>query len=112
MILFSVPRQSYQKCQIKYRGLFDAFLSYKYNFSSPKGPIYREIFEAYMALKGNLRDFTITQLFNLVNVARKTGTLVLERPNEKVAGFFFRGKDRLCSKWSRREQPDCSIIPG
>ena len=31
-----------------------------------------------MALKGNLRDFTITQLLNLVNLAQKTGTLVIE----------------------------------
>ena len=28
-----------------------------------------------MALRGNLRDFTITQLLNLVNLAQKTGTL-------------------------------------
>lgn len=45
-----------------------------------------------MALKGNLRDFTITQLLNLVNVARKTGTLILERPNEKVIVSFLEGK--------------------
>ena len=37
-----------------------------------------------MALKGNLRDFTITQLLNLINLARKTGTLVVEGPSEQV----------------------------
>ncbi|MFZ2096060.1 MAG: DUF4388 domain-containing protein [Anaerolineales bacterium] len=45
-----------------------------------------------MALKGNLRDFSITQLLNLVNVARKTGTLVIERPQEQVFISFKEGK--------------------
>lgn len=45
-----------------------------------------------MALKGNLRDFTITQLLNLVNVAQKTGTLILERANERVLVSFREGK--------------------
>lgn len=45
-----------------------------------------------MALKGNLRDFTITQLLNLINLARKTGTLVVERPNERVFVSFREGK--------------------
>jgi len=31
-----------------------------------------------MALKGNLRDFSATQLLNLINLARKTGTLTIE----------------------------------
>ena len=30
-----------------------------------------------MALKGNLRDFSTTQLLNLVNLARKTGKLTV-----------------------------------
>jgi hypothetical protein len=45
-----------------------------------------------MALKGNLKDFTITQLLNLVNVAQKTGTLILERANERVLLSFREGK--------------------
>jgi hypothetical protein len=45
-----------------------------------------------MALKGNLRDFSITQLLNLVNVARKTGTLVIERAQEHVSLSFKEGK--------------------
>ncbi len=45
-----------------------------------------------MALKGNLRDFSITQLLNLVNVARKTGTLVIERDSEKLYVTFRDGK--------------------
>jgi hypothetical protein len=45
-----------------------------------------------MALKGNLRDFSISQLLNLVNVARKTGTLVVERSQEQVYVSFREGK--------------------
>jgi predicted DNA-binding transcriptional regulator len=45
-----------------------------------------------MALKGNLRDFNISQLFNLINLARKTGTLIVESSNEKVMVSFREGK--------------------
>jgi hypothetical protein len=45
-----------------------------------------------MALKGNLRDFTITQLLNLINLARKTGTLIVEGPSETVWVSFYDGK--------------------
>ena len=45
-----------------------------------------------MALKGNLRDFSITQLLNLVNVAQKTGTLVIEGPSDKAWVSFRDGK--------------------
>lgn len=45
-----------------------------------------------MALKGNLRDFSITQLLNLVNVAQKTGTLVVEHSSEQVYLSFREGK--------------------
>ena len=45
-----------------------------------------------MALKGNLRDFSITQLLNLVNVAQKTGTLVVERSPEQIFISFREGK--------------------
>jgi len=45
-----------------------------------------------MALKGNLRDFTITQLLNLINLAHKTGTLIIEHPTEKVTVSFREGK--------------------
>ena len=44
-----------------------------------------------MALRGNLRDFTITQLFNLINLACKTGTLVVEGPNETAKVAFREG---------------------
>ena len=45
-----------------------------------------------MALRGNLRDFTITQLLNLVNLAKKTGTLVVDGPNEQAQLAFREGK--------------------
>jgi hypothetical protein len=45
-----------------------------------------------MALKGNLRDFSITQLLNLINVAQKTGTLIVEGPTEKAWVSFREGK--------------------
>lgn len=41
-----------------------------------------------MALKGNLRDFTTAQLLNLINLARKTGTLTIE--GSQVAHMSFR----------------------
>ncbi|MBV6452454.1 MAG: hypothetical protein MHPDNHAH_03211 [Anaerolineales bacterium] len=45
-----------------------------------------------MALRGNLRDFTITQLLNLINLARKTGTLVVDGPGEQAHVSFREGK--------------------
>lgn len=45
-----------------------------------------------MALRGNLRDFTFTQLLNLVNLAQKTGTLVVESPGETAQVYFREGK--------------------
>lgn len=48
--------------------------------------------EVYMALRGNLRDFTITQLLNLINLAQKTGTLVVDGPSEQAYISFRNGK--------------------
>lgn len=45
-----------------------------------------------MAFRGNLRDFTITQLLNVINLAGKTGTLVVEGPNETAKVSFRDGK--------------------
>ena len=45
-----------------------------------------------MALRGNLRDFTVTQLLNLINLAQKTGTLVLDGPSEQAQIAFRDGK--------------------
>lgn len=45
-----------------------------------------------MALKGNLRDFSTTQLLNLVSLAKKTGTLVVDGPGEAAQLAFRNGK--------------------
>lgn len=45
-----------------------------------------------MALRGNLRDFTVTQLLNLINLAQKTGTLIVDGPTEQAQVSFRDGK--------------------
>ncbi|GAB4416444.1 MAG: DUF4388 domain-containing protein [Anaerolineales bacterium] len=45
-----------------------------------------------MALRGNLRDFSITQLLNLINLAGKTGTLVIDGPTDQAHVAFTSGK--------------------
>jgi hypothetical protein len=45
-----------------------------------------------MALKGKLQDFGITQLLNLINLARKTGTLYLDGPRGQSYLSFREGK--------------------
>lgn len=45
-----------------------------------------------MALRGNLRDFTVTQLLNLINLASKTGTLVVDGTSEQAYISFREGK--------------------
>jgi hypothetical protein len=44
-----------------------------------------------MAIKGNLRDFTITQLLNLINLANKTGTLVIDGSSDSALISFKEG---------------------
>ena len=45
-----------------------------------------------MALKGKLEDFGITQLLNLINLARKTGTLYLQGTEDEAYLCFREGK--------------------
>lgn len=45
-----------------------------------------------MALHGNLRDFTITQLLNLIILASKTGTLIVDGISEQAYISFREGK--------------------
>jgi len=45
-----------------------------------------------MALKGHLRDFSTTQLLNLINLARKTGTLTIDTGEAQVRLCFKEGK--------------------
>ena len=41
-----------------------------------------------MPLKGNLRDFSTTNLLNLINLAKKTGTLLIEGPGQGAQMSF------------------------
>jgi hypothetical protein len=45
-----------------------------------------------MALKGNLRDFSFSQLLNLINIAKKTGTLIINGPDKDAWISFRDGK--------------------
>jgi hypothetical protein len=45
-----------------------------------------------MALKGNLHDFSITQLLNLIHLARKTGTLAVDGKHAAARASFREGK--------------------
>jgi hypothetical protein len=45
-----------------------------------------------MALKGNLRDFSTTQLLNLVNLARKTGKLTVDGQDLNAVLHFREGR--------------------
>ncbi|HEY62696.1 MAG TPA: DUF4388 domain-containing protein [Anaerolineae bacterium] len=45
-----------------------------------------------MAIKGNLQNFSITQLLNLINLAKKTGTLNVKSPTETAQLSFHTGK--------------------
>jgi len=44
-----------------------------------------------MALRGNLRDFSLTQLLNLVILAKKTGALALLEGNSQATVYFREG---------------------
>ncbi len=45
-----------------------------------------------MALKGNLKDFSATQLLNLISLAHKTGALTIETRKARTEMFFREGK--------------------
>ena len=44
-----------------------------------------------MALKGNLKDFSLTQLLNVINLAHKTGALTLSSPQGSALVYFKEG---------------------
>lgn len=45
-----------------------------------------------MALKGNLKDFSLTQLLNVINLARKTGALTLSSARGTAMIYFKEGR--------------------
>ncbi len=54
-----------------------------------------------MALKGNLRDFTLHQLLNLINLAHKTGELTIASSNghNQSAYLYFREGKLIHAAW-------------
>ena len=55
-----------------------------------------------MALEGNLRDFSIADMFRLLATGRKTGTLYLERPDAQGKVCFKKGRVFFASSnWHR-----------
>lgn len=57
-----------------------------------------------MALKGNLRDFSLHQLLNLVNLAHKTGALTIRNDvgRSEFAYLFFREGKLIYASFDRR----------
>lgn len=45
-----------------------------------------------MALQGNLRDFSVSEILQLLGTQKKTGCLLLERPGERHALFVLEGR--------------------
>ncbi|MCB8944101.1 MAG: DUF4388 domain-containing protein [Ardenticatenaceae bacterium] len=60
-----------------------------------------------MALKGNLSDFTTTQLLNLINLARKTGTLVIQ--GHDTANMSFR-EGKLIYAYMGKGESNLAIV--
>jgi len=59
-----------------------------------------------MALRGNLKDFSATQLLNLINLARKTGALTIQTQKAKAQMFFREGK----LIYAMRGEPDGHLV--
>ena len=62
-----------------------------------------------MALKGNLKDFSLTQLLNLINLARKTGALLINRPATSGSKLFFR-EGKLIDGTLDGQTPDLTAL--
>jgi len=62
-----------------------------------------------MALKGNLRDFSTTQLLNLIHLARKTGALTIQ-VSSGVSTMFFREGKLIYASASGRDGHLASVL--
>ena len=62
-----------------------------------------------MALKGNLRDFSVTQLLNLINLAKKSGTLIIESSGESARIVVREGK-LACAAVSAEDSRLASVL--
>lgn len=59
-----------------------------------------------MALQGKLQDFSLAQLLNLINLARKTGALIVEQSQEAASLYFKDGK----LAYAQMNQEDSSLV--
>lgn len=62
-----------------------------------------------MALKGNLQDFSLTQLLNLINLANKSGALSVER-NGQFATVYFRDGKLAYAQYGQEDNTLISIL--
>ena len=62
-----------------------------------------------MALKGNLRDFSFSQLLNLISLAKKTGTLEVHGP-EKAATISFETGNLSYAQNSKKDNGLAAIL--
>lgn len=62
-----------------------------------------------MALKGNLRDFSITQLLNLINLAKKSGALYIEGASD-IAQIYFRDGKLTYAQIGQHEESLLQLI--
>jgi hypothetical protein len=66
--------------------------------------------EALLALEGNLKDFSIADMFRLLASGRKTGTLYLERPDAQGKVCFKKGRVFFASSNWHRESLGRRIV--
>jgi hypothetical protein len=62
-----------------------------------------------MALKGNLRDFSFSQLLNLISLAKKTGVLQVHGP-DKDASIYFDGGKLIYAQNSKDENGLAAVL--
>lgn len=62
-----------------------------------------------MALKGNLSDFPIIQILNLVNLAKKSGALMI-RNSEKASIIHFRNGRLCCAQYADEDNSLVGIL--
>jgi len=66
--------------------------------------------EGFVALEGNLKDFSIADMFRLLASGRKTGTLYLERPDAQGKVCFKKGRVFFASSNWHRESLGRRIV--
>ena len=62
-----------------------------------------------MALKGNLSDFPIIQILNLINLAKKSGALLIQK-SEKETVIHFRDGKLCCARYADEDNSLVAIL--